>query len=80
MKNKIQFSIIQKNRLKIYINNNLHLFVPINKVLGINTWIQSNFILNSYFIEILVDDNIILLKYDRRNTWEEVISILSQYV
>ena len=76
MKNKIQFSIIQKNRLKIYINNNLHLFVPINKVLGINTWIQSNFILNSYFIE----NYIILLKYDRRNTWEEVISILSQYV
>lgn len=64
--------------IRVYIDNILHLRIPRDKNIKIQSWIEGHS--KSYTIEILVKNNQIKIAYDSKTKWEKVLKLLDEHI
>ncbi len=73
-----EYTITTKgNYVKVFINGILHLSVLYNKVLGMQTWINST---GWYCIEIYTENKDIMCECDSVEKWSSVIKLLNNTI
>ena len=72
----INFSSTKK-RLKIYFDNILHVYIK-NDIQNLVSYIDDE--RKMFVIDIETSNNKVKLEYENRNHWEEVLSILTNYL
>jgi hypothetical protein len=64
--------------IRIYFDNILHLRFPRNKNIILQSCIQNNTKL--YYIQINIDNRILKIEYENKDTWKEVLKLLNIYI
>jgi hypothetical protein len=67
---------IEKNALKIYINDILHISIKRSSILGYQSWINAP--AGMYFIEYTTDGREILTEYDDVEKWKSILKLLNK--
>jgi|AntRauMFilla1563_2_1112583.scaffolds.fasta_scaffold05144_6 hypothetical protein len=64
--------------LRIYFNGILQLRIPRNKDVILHSWLKTDTKL--FYIEIKFPNNSIIVEYEDKNTWEEVLRLLNKNI
>jgi hypothetical protein len=64
--------------IRIYFNNILHLRIPRDENILLQSWIKTNTKL--FYIELILPSNSFKIEYEDENIWKEVLNLLDKHI